>query len=277
MLHKTLITYVFFILSILFINFILVLKVPDILGYATDVKVSDLLTYTNALREKNGLSDLTLNDELSKAAKAKAADMFEEDYWAHTSPSGKEPWDFITGSGYDYIFAGENLAVDFSRSKDVVDAWNNSPSHRDNLLSPKYDEIGFAVVDGELQGRKTTLIVQMFGYQRQQNTVASLPQAVKKENPKPVEVPVAVPVPVPVSAVEVIPATGSILSATTVMNASRYIALILGIFITVFISIDWFFVKRTGVLRISGNTFFHILLLLLAVLGIWYTNIGLVL
>ncbi len=277
MLHKTLITYVFFIISILFINFILVLKVPDILGYATDVKVSDLLTYTNALREKNGLSDLTLNDELSKAAKAKAADMFKDDYWAHTSPSGKEPWDFITGSGYDYIFAGENLAVDFSRSKDVVDAWNNSPSHRDNLLSSKYDEIGFAVVDGELQGRKTTLIVQMFGYQRQQNTVAALPPAVKKENPKPVEVPVAVPVDVPVPAVEVVPVIGSVLSTMSVMNASRYIALILGIFITAFISLDWFYVKRTGNLRISGNTFFHILLLLLAILGIWYTNIGLVL
>ena len=280
MFHKTLVTYVFFILSILFINFVLVLKIPDILGYATDVKISDLLTYTNALREKNGLSDLTLNDNLSKAAKAKAADMFKDDYWAHTSPSGKEPWDFITGFGYDYIFAGENLAVDFSKSKDVVDAWNNSPSHRDNLLSPKYNEIGFAVVDGELQGRKTTLIVQMFGYQRLENAVATLPQAVKKENsihvdvPAPItEAPALVEIPIVIES----PVTGSILSAMTVMNASRYIALILGIFITAFISIDWFYVKKTGNLRISGNTFFHILLLLLAIVGIWYTNIGLVL
>ena len=91
MLHKTLVTYVFFILSILFINFILVLKVPDILGYATDVKVSDLLFYTNSLREKKGLDNLSLNETLSKAAKAKANDMFKDDYWAHTSPSGKEP------------------------------------------------------------------------------------------------------------------------------------------------------------------------------------------
>src|SRR3989344_1420150 len=270
MLHKTLVTYVFFILSILFINFILVLKVPDILGYATDVKVSDLLFYTNSLREKKGLDNLSLNETLSKAAKAKANDMFKDDYWAHTSPSGKEPWDFITGAGYDYIYAGENLAVDFSKSEDVVDAWNDSPSHRDNLLSAKYNEIGFAVLDGELQGRKTTLIVQMFGYEREQNRLANLPSAVKVEKSLPIEIPAPiVEIPAPVS--------GSVLSTTTVMNASRYIALILGIFLTAFISIDWFYVKRTGIITISGNTFFHVLLLLLAILGIWYTNIGLVL
>ena len=38
-----------------------------------------------------------------------------------------------------------------------------SSSHRENLLSSYYQDIGFAVVDGELLGEKTTLVVQMFG------------------------------------------------------------------------------------------------------------------
>ena len=279
MFHKTLVTYVFFILSIIFINFVLVLKVPDILGYATDVKVNDLLFYTNDLREKKGLADLTLNETLSKAANAKANDMFKEDYWAHTSPSGKEPWDFIIGTGYDYIYAGENLAVDFSKSKDVVVAWNNSPSHRDNLLSPKYNEIGFAVVNGELQGRKTTLVVQMFGYQRGKAQLATTPPATSKtRDVKSANTQAAVPIPEVKEVPEAIPAViGSVLSSATVMSASKYIALALGLFISIFMSIDWLYVKRTGIIKISGHTFFHILLLLFAVAGIWYTNIGLVL
>ena len=278
MFHKTLLTYVFFIISILFINFVLVLKIPGVLGYATDIKINDLLLYTNELREKNGLNDLTLNDALSKAAQAKANDMFKNDYWAHTSPSGKEPWDFIIGVGYDYIYAGENLAVDFSKSNDVVVAWDNSPSHRDNLLSPKYREIGFAVLDGELQGRKTTLVVQMFGNKRSTTQLATLPPATNGSRDID-KVPDAdsVATITTETATVLAPVLGTVLSSSTVMNASRYIALILGLFISIFMSIDWFYVKKDGAFRISGHTFFHILILLLTVFCIWYTNIGLVL
>jgi hypothetical protein len=41
----------------------------------------------------------------------------------------------------------------------------NSPSHKENIVNGKYDEIGVAVVDGVLLGQKTTLVVQMFGSQ----------------------------------------------------------------------------------------------------------------
>ena len=288
MFYKTLASYAFFILSIIFINFVLVLKVPDILGYATNVKTADLLVFTNDLREKNGLDSLKLNNTLSKAAFAKANDMFNEDYWAHTSPSGKEPWDFIIGSGYDYIYAGENLAVDFSKSEDVVKAWNNSPSHRDNLLSSKYVDVGYAVVDGELQGRKTTLIVQMFGYKRGSQQVATLPLAANS-GVEPI-IPDVFVEPQPLEVDEIVvedkqvsppvldqPITGSVLSAVTVMSASKYIAIILGLFLSLFFAIDWFYVKNTGILRISGHTIFHIIILVIAMIGIWYTNIGLVL
>ena len=61
---------------------------------------------------------------------------------------------FIEQEGYQYIYAGENLAVDFSESSEVIEAWFDSPSHRENLLSHNYSEIGFAVINGELKGRK---------------------------------------------------------------------------------------------------------------------------
>lgn len=158
--------------------------IPDVLGYATDIHVEQLLADTNAQRASVGLPALTLNGELSAAAAAKASDMFAKNYWAHNSPTGSTPWDFIIGSGYHYTVAGENLAKNFSDSQSVVNAWMASPTHRANMIKPSYKEVGFAVVNGTLNGEETTLVVQMFGAQ-------SAPVAVAKptEAAKPVVIP----------------------------------------------------------------------------------------
>ncbi len=136
---------------------------PKVLGYASNINVSDLLKYTNEKRVAAGLSTLVLDDQLSAAARDKAADMFANNYWAHNSPAGRDPWSFIVGANYHYLFAGENLARDFGDSRGVVEAWMNSPSHRENLGNEHYRDIGFAVVNGKLNGKETTLVVQMFG------------------------------------------------------------------------------------------------------------------
>ena len=68
--------------------------------------------------------------------------MFSKNYWAHFAPDGStSPWDFIHQSGYNYIFAGENLAKGFTDANSVVAAWMNSPSHRENILSNKYKDV----------------------------------------------------------------------------------------------------------------------------------------
>jgi hypothetical protein len=146
---------------------------PDILGYATNIHVEQLLAETNVKRQAAGLSPLSLNNQLSQAAAGKASDMFGKNYWAHVSPDGKTPWDFIVGAGYKYSVAGENLAKNFQDSSGVVTAWMNSPSHKENLLKPNYKEVGFAVVNGVLQGEETTLVVQMFGSQPGGRTVVA--------------------------------------------------------------------------------------------------------
>ncbi|RJR15488.1 CAP domain-containing protein [Candidatus Microgenomates bacterium] len=136
---------------------------PDVLGYATNITVDKLLEYTNQQRSAEGAPPLSLNEQLSQAAAGKAADMFGKDYWAHNGPEGETPWDFINGAGYAYIVAGENLAKNFNDSQSVVQAWMDSPSHRENLLRNQYADVGFAVVNGTLNGEDTTLVVQMFG------------------------------------------------------------------------------------------------------------------
>lgn len=136
---------------------------PEVLGYASNISINDLLKETNSRRTASGVHSLVLNDQLSMAASAKAKDMFSDQYWAHNSPKGRDPWDFIVEAGYSYLFAGENLARDFGSSKGVVDAWMSSASHRENLLSDRYQDVGFAVVNGKYGNNETTLVVQMFG------------------------------------------------------------------------------------------------------------------
>ncbi|MFC1646916.1 CAP domain-containing protein [Patescibacteria group bacterium] len=138
-------------------------EAPQVLGYATDIYIDQLLTSTNAKRQSAGLVPLKINDKLTQAAIAKAQHMFANNYWAHNSPDGRTPWEFITQSGYKYRVAGENLAKNFSTSQAVVDAWIASPTHRDNVLKSSYSDIGFAVINGVLNGEETTLVVQMFG------------------------------------------------------------------------------------------------------------------
>ncbi len=136
---------------------------PQILGVSSNVTVSDLINLTNQQRQAQGLTPVKENTELDQAAEAKAQNMFTENYWAHYSPSGKDPWGFILGSGYKFSYAGENLARNFYNSKDVVDAWMASPSHKANLLNSHYQDVGMAVEEGTLLGQPTILVVQEFG------------------------------------------------------------------------------------------------------------------
>lgn len=136
---------------------------PSILGFASDIRPEKVIELTNLKRAEQGLSPLSINGKLNEVAQRKAGDMFAFNYWSHTSPSGRDPWSFFKDVGYKYTYAGENLARDFMNSDSVVDAWMNSPSHRDNIVNGNYKEIGLAVVNGTLNGVETTLVVQVFG------------------------------------------------------------------------------------------------------------------
>ena len=135
----------------------------DILGFSSSITPSQIIDQTNIQRERAGLPPLVVNSALSQAAQSKGQHMMSNQYWAHVAPDGTEPWYFIRQSGYQYRVAGENLARDFDETTRMVNAWMASPTHRANILNSRYTEIGIAVIDGDLEGFETTLVVQMFG------------------------------------------------------------------------------------------------------------------
>ncbi|MBI5356779.1 hypothetical protein HZB78_04165 [Candidatus Collierbacteria bacterium] len=146
-----------------------------VLGYASDIQINQVFEQINQQRAENSLPGLKLNDKLSEAARRKASDMFASNYWAHINPTnGREPWFFFDAVGYDYRYAGENLARDFGTTPPMIKAWINSPTHKENIVSTRYQETGIAVVNGVLNGVETTLVVQLFGTKK--TAVAAVPQ-----------------------------------------------------------------------------------------------------
>jgi len=127
------------------------------------IEVNALLDETNQSRVANGLPDLQVSPFLQAAAQAKANDEASKGYFAHTSPQGLTPWYWFQQAGYNFDYAGENLAVNFSDSQDVTTAWMNSPEHRANILSTDFTQIGMATAQGIYNGQLTTFVVEEFG------------------------------------------------------------------------------------------------------------------
>jgi hypothetical protein len=139
---------------------------------------------TNAERVK--LSENTLTE---KAAQMKADDMAIKGYFAHVTPEGHSPWYWLDEAEYVYSYAGENLAVNFTDSQDVVDAWMASPGHKANIINDNYTEIGIATATGMYKDREAIFVVQFFGRPALKAASIVKPSA----SPKPVQTVTPVP------------------------------------------------------------------------------------
>jgi uncharacterized protein YkwD len=102
----------------------------------------DALRFTNDARRRNGCPALTVNDRLVQAAHRHAADMASRGYFEHRSPSGDDAGDRVAATGYDWSAYGENIARGQDSAAEVVRDWMDSPSHRENILTCGYREVG---------------------------------------------------------------------------------------------------------------------------------------
>lgn len=123
----------------------------------------ELLDLINEQRIENDKQKLTYSDKLELSAQEKAIDILENDYFAHDSPLGISPWYWMEKNNYDFIFAGENLAKDFTSNKKTLKAWMSSETHRDNILNSQFKEVGIGIASGEYENKQTTIIVAHFG------------------------------------------------------------------------------------------------------------------
>jgi uncharacterized protein YkwD len=126
----------------------------DLMPTPTDLDQvrSATLCLINRQRAQAGLRPLTLDGTLQSVAQGKSTEMVARDYFDHTNPDGLTASDRVLNSGYvpqgSSYAIGENIAfgtLDLGTPAKIVDAWMNSPGHRENILDPAYRQTGIGV------------------------------------------------------------------------------------------------------------------------------------
>lgn len=301
LLHPETLFVLFLIAGAVIFSLELVKAVPlfqNVLGFASAISVEEVVAQTNEQRAQAGLPALQFNAQLAAAARAKGEDMFSKQYWAHTSPTGVQPWSFIHTAGYNYSVAGENLARDFETTPTMMQAWMDSPTHKANIVNTKYKEIGIAVINGQLEGYDTTLVVQMFGTPREQaaaisdtgsNTETRLVPEARAQEPAPTATPAPVasaqPTQIPIEEIEKttihsnfvqLETNKTSLPAFTPLMITK--ALFIGIALLIMFTLlyDITVVGREHALRIVGKNLAHFLLLGVVVYLIIFFKAGVI-
>lgn len=240
-------------------------NIHSVLGISADISSQELLTLTNAARQANGLQPLTLDQQLSQAAAGKAEDMFTNNYWAHISPSGVTPWDFIRGAGYNYQYAGENLARGYTTAQDAMNAWMASPEHRANILSPNYSDVGFAVAQGNLTGDVgTVLIVEEFGKRLSGQPAAQIPVVQQAQAQGKVAEPTPTLAVAPTMVITPTPMPQTLTQVTEKplidsKQATKTIGILLLSILIVLLILDLLLIGRRKLVRIVGHNLDHII------------------
>lgn len=150
-------------------------------GYSPD----QIIVAINKERVKNSLKPLIVNNKLTIAAQNKVKDMADKSYFSHISPVDGKKWSgFIKDAGYVYLEAGENLANGYDSVETMVEAWMNSPTHRDNILNPNFIETGMALEYGTLNNYPTIFVAESFGRREVQESVPQVNNQTKETAPE---------------------------------------------------------------------------------------------
>jgi hypothetical protein len=132
------------------------------IAYMAGISPEKIIELTNIERGKQKIDPLIADQMLTQAANDKALAIIKNQVFQHNIGDRKfSAW--IKDVGYNYIYAGENLAINFTTSEGVINAWMDSPLHKKNVVNQNFKEIGVAVVKGSFEGSDTTLVVQVFG------------------------------------------------------------------------------------------------------------------
>lgn len=130
----------------------------------TEITRASVLEAMNAIRAGHGLPPLHDDRRLDAAAEDRMRDMENAGYWSHVSPDGRTPFALLPIHGYLYSIVGENLASGFETTEILLASWMESPGHRDNILSPLFQDCGMAIIDGSTVGRASgRSVVVLFG------------------------------------------------------------------------------------------------------------------
>ena len=91
---------------------------------------------------------VTLSGTLAGVALGHASDMAEKNYFEHVDPAGHSPADRVRAVGYSEKLVGENIAFGPKSVDEVVQGWLDSPGHCENIMDPRFAEMGLGLAAG---------------------------------------------------------------------------------------------------------------------------------
>jgi len=138
------------------------------LSAESSLKAAEMDDYENAIaaminsvREQNGINAIAADGALNMVAEIRSSDLINRNYFSHYTPEGTNVFDEMRANGVSFRYAGENLAQSAPASAGTVEgflnAWMNSPTHRDNILRAQYSKIGVSMV--EIDSRRVVTTV----------------------------------------------------------------------------------------------------------------------
>jgi uncharacterized protein YkwD len=95
-----------------------------------------------------GVPVLKHDAALTRAAQAHAEDMVRRGFYAHVNPDGVNFDTRVSKAGYCVAALAENLTEKAPTEAKAIEMWMNSPSHRHNMLNPKYPHVGLGAAGG---------------------------------------------------------------------------------------------------------------------------------
>lgn len=104
-----------------------------------------IFSMTNVIRYQFDVKLLRYNDEVSTVALGHSKDMYDHNYFSHTSPTQGELSDRLKEGDVLYSYAGENIAARYPDAGAAMVGWLNSKGHREALLNKEFTEIGVGV------------------------------------------------------------------------------------------------------------------------------------
>jgi hypothetical protein len=148
------------------------------LAHAEAISAAKVLELVNAERIKAGLSAVAFESRLTQAAQIKASDMAAKNYFEHVSPDGIDPWDLLAQVGYDWAWAGENLALNSQTLSEeaIVKAWMDSPGHRAIILTSSHTQTGIGITPGTYNGQAVVYVSQFFASPKVEDNAPELPK-----------------------------------------------------------------------------------------------------
>jgi uncharacterized protein YkwD len=111
-------------------------------GVPADTIRQQMFEALNNYRAANGLRPLIYSKRLEAAADAHVADLATRAFFDHINPDGEDPGDRAREAGFCHEYVGENIAAGQTSVAAVQIAWQNSPSHNENMLEPDYRYVG---------------------------------------------------------------------------------------------------------------------------------------